>query len=310
MLGGPTAAFVAACVFGLASSIGAGCRQQTSGPPLPPFPPMPSSSQSGFVGLNDGQIYYSVFGSGEPVFLLHGGLGHGDMWGAQVAGLSGQFQVIVVDSRGHGRSSPSRHGYSYQLMATDLLGVMDHLHLDEAAIVGWSDGANVAMQMAIHHGHRLSRVVAFGGNIDPEGLRNESNAEFDRYVAAARADYLRLSGRGAQGFAALFNGLKTMWRTQPRFSAEELGAIRTPILVIGAEHDEVVRREHTQAIAKAIPGSTLLTLRDVSHFAFVQQPARFNEAIVTFLGPGGQRKPAVDRSGRESPFSWVNPYTL
>src|SRR5712691_1539664 len=81
-------------------------------------------------------------GSGAPVILLHGGLGHSGNWGYQVPALVGAgYGTVVVDSRGHGRSTRDSRPYTYELMASDVLAVMDALHIENAAVVGWSDGA-------------------------------------------------------------------------------------------------------------------------------------------------------------------------
>jgi alpha-beta hydrolase superfamily lysophospholipase len=112
---------------------------------LPQPPAMPTPVESGMAPVNDIQMYYAVYGAGDPVLLIHGGLGHADVWGFQVPALAASHQVIVADSRGHGRSTRSEQPFGYQLMADDYLALLDHLDIDKAALVGWSDGG------IIHH---------------------------------------------------------------------------------------------------------------------------------------------------------------
>ena len=111
---------------------------------LPEPPAMPQASESGYAPVNGIQMYYAVYGSGEPILLIHGGLGHADIWVNQVAELSKTHKVIVGDSRGHGRSTRNEQPYGYDLMASDYLGLLDFLKIEKTALVGWSDGASSA----------------------------------------------------------------------------------------------------------------------------------------------------------------------
>ncbi|MFZ0729058.1 MAG: alpha/beta fold hydrolase, partial [Methylovirgula sp.] len=137
---------------------------------LPPTPTLPKALQSGLAPVNGIKIWYAVFGHGRPVLLLHGGLANSDYWGNQVRALEKRYRVVVMDSRGHGRSTRDEQPYSYDLMASDVLGLMDHLKIKEAAIVGWSDGAIIGLDIAMHHPARVSKLFAFAANSDPSGV--------------------------------------------------------------------------------------------------------------------------------------------
>ena len=110
-------------------------------------------------------LYYETHGSGEPLILLHGGLGHSDVWGNQIPVFAKQYKVIVVDSRGHGRSTRDQRPFGYQLMADDVIGLMDFLKIQKAAIIGWSDGAIVGLDIAMQQPARVARLFAFAANI-------------------------------------------------------------------------------------------------------------------------------------------------
>ena len=103
---------------------------------MPPTPSLPAATTSGMAPVNGIRIWYAVFGHGDPVILLHGGLANANYWGEQVRALQGRYQVIVVDSRGHGRSTRDATPYGYDLMASDVVGLMDFLRIRRAAIVG------------------------------------------------------------------------------------------------------------------------------------------------------------------------------
>src|SRR5689334_18299913 len=108
--------------------------------------PLPDTDEQGYVENDGARIWYVTYGSGAPVILpvilLHGGLGHSGNWGYQVPALiENGYRAVLIDSRGHGRSTRDASPYSYELMASDVLAVMDALHIKQAGFVGWSDGA-------------------------------------------------------------------------------------------------------------------------------------------------------------------------
>ena len=103
---------------------------------LPPTPPPVAGEQSGHAKVNGISLYYASVGHGPPVVLLHGGLANSDYWGHQVTALAPHHQVIVVDSRGHGRSTRDARPYGYDLMADDVVALLDVLHIPKADVVG------------------------------------------------------------------------------------------------------------------------------------------------------------------------------
>src|SRR5512141_3003781 len=127
--------------------------------------PLPDTSDSGFVEHDGARIWYAAYGVGSPVILLHGGLGHSGNWGYQIPALvENGYRAIVIDSRGHGRSTRDEKPYSYELMASDVLAVMDSLNIERPAFVGWSDGACIALILAANHPERVSGVFFFACN--------------------------------------------------------------------------------------------------------------------------------------------------
>src|ERR1700684_3261611 len=91
--------------------------------------PLPATNDQGYVEHDGARIWYATYGSGAPVIMLHGGLGHSGNWGYQVPMLVGLgYRAVLIDSRGHGRSTRDLRPYTYELMASDVLAVMDALH--------------------------------------------------------------------------------------------------------------------------------------------------------------------------------------
>jgi pimeloyl-ACP methyl ester carboxylesterase len=250
---------------------------------LPATPALPSPTTSGTAQVNGVRIWYAVFGRGQPVVLLHGGLANSNYWGRLVPALSSDYQVVVIDSRGHGRSTRNVEPLGYDLMASDVLAVMDVLKLEKAAVVGWSDGAIIGLDIAIHHPERLTGLFAFAANSDPSGVADISQSPvFDAYLERAKAEYQSLSPT-ASDYDAFMAQVTKMWETQPHFTVDDLHRIRTPTWIVDADHDEAIKRSNTLFMADQIPGSGLLILPQVSHFAFLQDPQQFNADVLHFL---------------------------
>ena len=136
---------------------------------LPPAPV--AGARTGHAQVNGISLYYAVIGHGTPVVLLHGGLANSDYWGLQVAALAPHHMVILMDSRGHGRSTRDARPYGYDLMADDVIGLLDTLHVAKADVVGWSDGAILGLDLAMRHPDRVGRIFAFAANTQTSGVR-------------------------------------------------------------------------------------------------------------------------------------------
>jgi pimeloyl-ACP methyl ester carboxylesterase len=250
---------------------------------LPATPHLPQAARSGYAPVNGIKIWFAVFGHGDPVILLHGGLANSNYWGNQVPVLMKRYQVVVMDSRGHGRSTRDSRPFGYELMASDVVGLMDYLKLRRAAIVGWSDGAIIGLEIAIHHPERLTKLFAFAANSDPSGVKDIAKSPvFNAYIARAAAEYRKLSPTPDQ-YKAFLDQISRMWATQPHITAAQLRGITVPTWIVDADHDEAIKRENTEFMASQIPDSGLLLQPEVSHFSFLQDPVQFNNDALHFL---------------------------
>ena len=245
---------------------------------------LPFADEQSYVEHDGARIWYATFGSGSPVILLHGGLGHSGNWGYQVPELvKSGYRVILIDSRGHGRSTRDSRPFRYELMASDVLAVMDALRLEKAAIACWSDGACIALILARQTPARVAGVFFFGCNMDPSGLRElKPSAALERCFARHTKDYAQLSATPDQ-FKAFVEAVGRMQKTEPNYTARDLAEIRVPVTIAHSEHDEFIRREHAEYLAQSIPNAELVVLNGVSHFAPLQRPEQFNDALVVFL---------------------------
>ena len=250
---------------------------------LPPTPTLPKAVHSGYAPVNGVRIWYATFGDGEPVILLHGGLANADYWGGQVRELQKNYRVVVMDNRGHGRSTRNEQPFGYDLMAADVIGLMDFLKIPKAAIVGWSDGAIIGLDIAMHHPERVSKLFAFAANSDPTGVADIARSQvFDAFIARAQKEYEKLS-RTPGEYKAFLAQITKMWETQPNWTAADLQLIAVPVWIVDADHDEAIKRSNTEFMAANIPNSGLLLQPEVSHFSFLQDPQQFTGAVLHFL---------------------------
>lgn len=271
-----------AVLLAAAWSVAAGDGWRTLTPPQP----MPPPESTGQVDVNGASIFYALYGSdnAEVVLLLHGGLGAGEDFGGQIGALAAKYKVVVIDSRGHGRSTDDDQPYGYHLMAGDVMGVMDSLGIAKAAVVGWSDGGNIGLDMAIHSPDRLTGLFALGANYQVTGVRPSAfnDALVHAYVGHAAAQYAGISPTpdAFKSFSAKVFG---MWKTQPAFSDEQLAGITTPTVIAAGVYEEAIDEAHTKSLAALIPGAKLLLIDNSSHFAHWQQVEAVNSAILEFL---------------------------
>jgi pimeloyl-ACP methyl ester carboxylesterase len=250
---------------------------------LPPTPSLPVAAKSGLAPVNGIKIWYAEFGSGPPVILLHGGLANANYWGELVRALQPHYRVIVMDSRGHGRSSRDAQPYGYDLMASDVLALMDYLKISKVALVGWSDGAIIGLDIAIHHPERLSKLFAFAANSDPSGVKDVNQSPvFTAFIARARKEYEKLSPTPTE-YDPFLAQITKMWETQPNWTVADLEAIKMPTWIVDADHDEAIKRDNTLFMADHIPDCGLLIEPQVSHFSFIQDPQQFNTDVLHFL---------------------------
>jgi pimeloyl-ACP methyl ester carboxylesterase len=228
-------------------------------------------------------LYYETYGAGPPVLVLHGGASSLESMHYQIVDLARDHLVIAPDSRGHGRSTDVAGPMHYADMAQDMLGLMDQLHVARADIVGWSDGGNIGLDMAMKHPERVGRLVTIGANYDAAGLvdpispASPDNAEF----ADGKEIYQRISPTPDR-WPVLYREVTEMWRTEPHYTTTELGRIRSPVLVIAGDHDAVLR-SHTDSLAHAIPGAREKIFPHAGHMVLMQDPDAVDGSIRAFL---------------------------
>ena len=195
---------------------------------FPAPPPMPPADESGFAPVNGISMYYAIYGkdNGPPILLIHGGLGSGDVWGFEVPELSERHEVIVADSRGQGRSSHNHERLTYHLMAEDYVDLIRYLGVGKVALVGWSDGGIIGLDIAMNHPEVLSKLFAQAANISPDGLFSIPSIDPPPPSAAGdshAAEDVTLHEERRR--AARERAFKRLRATEPNYTADDLRKI-------------------------------------------------------------------------------------
>ena len=170
-------------------------------------------------------------------------------------------------------------------MADDVVALMDGLKIRKADIVGWSDGGIIGLDLAMRHADRVGKIFAFAANTKTSGVIDgvEKNPTFAAYIERAGKEYRAYSAT-PKDYDAFVAQISKMWADQPNWTDDQLKTIKLPVLIVDGDHDEAIKRPHTEYMAATIPGAGLLILPNASHFAFLQDPGMFNFAILHFLG--------------------------
>lgn len=245
-----------------------------------------NSGKGAYARINDINMYYEIHGKGEPLLLLHGGTAFIDSFYKQIPVLAKKFRVITPESRGHGRTNDSGKPLSYSLMTSDVLRLMDHLNIDSAYIVGWSDGGIIGLHLAINHPKRVRKLFLIGVNYHTNGLIEKLRKEIEEpsgklYDPNLRIMYKLLSPHPEQ-WDVFIEKVKTMWLMQPNFTVNDLCHIKAPTMILVGEHDDI-KPDHSRQMHKAIPGAELIIVPGASHLVPIEKPNIVNNAILSFL---------------------------
>jgi pimeloyl-ACP methyl ester carboxylesterase len=235
-----------------------------------------NDSAGHYANINGNRIYYEVYGQGEPLLLLHGALGSIEAFSKQIPELSKHYQVIAVDTRGHGRSTADTTRLTYELYADDVYRLLNELKLDHANVLGWSDGGNTGLILATRHPEKVRKLAVMGAVLynNKTSVPDWVNDTLRNQVKA-----LELSSRESDKFVLR---VKQCLLTEPNIDPQSLKAIKCPVLVMAGGQD-VVKEEHTKLIAGSIAGAKLTIFKGATHEAPVEDPDSFNKAVLDFF---------------------------
>jgi pimeloyl-ACP methyl ester carboxylesterase len=234
-----------------------------------------------FKKVNGINLYYEVYGTGKPLIFLHGNGGSIKSSRAKIDYFKKYFQVIAIDSRGHGKSIDTAKQLTYTQMASDINVLLDSLHIDSAFVSGQSDGGILGLLLAIHYPGKVSKVVTFGANMFPG--KKAIFDEIDKLVM----DTLKVTKN------ANTKRLYSLLAYQPNITEKDLQQIKCPVLIMSGDRD-VIRLEHSIKIFNNIPNSNFFVMPGATHFGSYEKPALFNLVLLDFLNGPFSKVSTVD----------------
>jgi pimeloyl-ACP methyl ester carboxylesterase len=219
----------------------------------------------------DVRLNYIECGSGYPLILLHGNGEDCSYFEHQMAPLSERFRVIALDTRGHGKSPRGEGEFSIRRFAEDLRDFMDAHSISRAHILGFSDGANIALEFSLRWPERVGKLILNGGNLRPWGVK--FFVQLPVVLGYGLARFISLFDKKAELLGLMVN--------EPKLRPADLSHFHIPTLVIAGKND-MIRESHTREIHRAIAGSKLAILPG-DHFVAHGNPDAFNRAALDFL---------------------------
>ncbi len=223
----------------------------------------------------DIDLYYQEKGNKEPFILLHGNGEDGSYFEHQIDYFSDRYRVIALDTRGHGKSPRGTKPFTIEQFSCDLYDFMAGLEISDAVILGFSDGANIAMKFAMKYPNKVKALILNGGNLNPKGVKRTTQIpiEIGYKIARRFASKSPDAKKNAEMLGLMVN--------EPNIEPNELSKITVPTLVICGRKD-MIKESHTKAIAENIPNAKLSIIKG-NHFIANKRYITFNKEVEDFL---------------------------
>jgi pimeloyl-ACP methyl ester carboxylesterase len=231
-----------------------------------------------YYKINGIKLYTEIYGAGEPLLMIHGNGGDMSSFAENVPYFSKKYQVILVDSRAHGKSVDPSPTLTFEQMADDFAELLDVMHIKKAYVLGWSDGGINAILMAMRHPDKVIKLASTGANLWPDATSIEREG-WDRSVKYQKANKNKVWRTPKE---------KNNWKVfmldqeQPNIKLAELKKVKCPALIIAGDHD-VILDTHTRLIQKNIPGSALWILKNSGHATLMEHAKLFNQRVDAFF---------------------------
>jgi pimeloyl-ACP methyl ester carboxylesterase len=230
-----------------------------------------------FAELRGIKMYYEIYGTGEPLLIIHGNSGSINNFLYQIPYFSQHYKVIVADSRAQGKTKDNGDSLSYEMMADDLAALLDNLGIDSCNVIGWSDGGINGLLLAMRHPKKVKKLAITGANLWPDSTAIHSFA----YQWAIKMN----KDLDKEKQTAEIKNTKKLFRLlsfEPHISLADLKKIECPTLVMGGDHD-VILPEHTLLIAKNISKSYLWLVPNSGHSVPIFYKDQFNTVVHDFF---------------------------
>ena len=220
-----------------------------------------TSPQTGYAPVNGLRMYYEIYGTGQPLVLLHGAYMTIDAMGGVVPELAKSRQVIAVELQGHGRTADVDRPLSYEQMADDTAALLRHLGVEQPDVFGFSTGGGVALQLAIRHPDVVRKLVVASASYTSDGMHPELLEMTPSITPEAFAgspieeEYLR-SAPNPDDFPTLVAKLKQLDMEPFAWPKEDIRGIEAPTLLIIGDSD-AIRLEHAVELFRLLGGCVM-----------------------------------------------------
>jgi len=239
------------------------------------------------AAINGMQMYFEIHGEGEPLLLLHGFTGAGSNWQAFVSGLSREYQLIIPDLRGHGRSTNPSSEFTFRQSALDIFALLDHLAIEKSKAIGASAGGKTLLHMATQQPPRVeAMVLASAAPYYPEQARAimrqmtvESHGDAEWQLMRQWHHYgdeqIRMLWAQGHAFKDSYDDMN--------FTPPYLATITARTLIVHGDRDPIYPVRLALEMYGAIPRSYLWVIPNGEHGTIFTMAERFNETALAFL---------------------------
>lgn len=236
--------------------------------------------KTGTLQSGDAALFYvdypAPFPEAQTMVFLHGNGEDHRYFSEQIAYFRERYRLVLMDSRGHGRSEAGNRGLDFSIFSEDLCRLMDFLNIQSAHLLGFSDGGNLALTFALRHPQRVRSLILNGANLKPSGMKPGVLLE-----VLAEYSWCRIEtcwNRSKKNRLAIL-GLMVH---HPHIEPKQLAALSMPALVIVGEHD-MIRHRHSKMIADSLPDADFVCLKGADHFCAAKDSQAFCRAVEEFL---------------------------
>ncbi|HEY7833200.1 MAG TPA: alpha/beta hydrolase [Ktedonobacterales bacterium] len=272
------------------------------------------ATETGFLPVDQGKLYYEVAGTGRPLLLIHADVADTRMWDEQFAAFARHYRVIRYDKRTFGQTTTANGTFSFR---DDILALLAHLGITKTAVLGLSNGGALALDFTLEHPELVDALIVVAGGVsgvqevpDPPTAAEEALfAQYEALENSPEKDYDALTELGVHAWgdgpnqpegradASVRERLRTMIANNYRLHGSEevkskpldppavgrLGEVRVPTLVIVGDYDESATIAMMNMLAVAVPGARKVVFPGTAHMVNMEQPERFNATVLGFL---------------------------
>jgi pimeloyl-ACP methyl ester carboxylesterase len=236
-----------------------------------------------YVQLGAVRTWYDEHGSGDPLVLLHGGLVDARFFEPNLSALAERYHVYTPERRGHGHTPDVPGPITYQLMADDTIAFLEAVVCEPADMVGHSDGAFVAMLVAMERPEVVKRLVLISGGFNKSGeAMPDMEWNVDQLAEFLGPAYGEVSPDGEEHFKVVATKIGEMATIEPNLHASDLGKVTARTLVMFSD-DDLMTMTHVVEMYDALPNAELAVVPGTSHFLTQEKPYLVNQLVLDFL---------------------------